>query len=322
MKAAIVTEAGKTPVYGDFKEPVALSGEDRIAVIAAALSHLVILRASGSHYSSSSDPPFVVGVDGVGRLDTGKRVYFFLPKAPYGSMAEVATVPSSHCLSLSDELDDVTAAAIAIPGMSSWAAYKERAKLQVHETVLVHGATGASGRLAVQIAKYFGAKRVIATGRNPEALRSLKALGADVVIPLTQDPDALEDAFKEQFAAGIDVVVDYLWGKTAELLLIAAAKAGPEAVPIRFVQIGSASGENITLQGAALRSSSIVLMGSGLKSIPIQHIIKAIDEVLQATIPGKFEIATQAVPLSKVEQAWRTDDARKRTVFTTRNIPL
>jgi NADPH:quinone reductase-like Zn-dependent oxidoreductase len=315
MKAAIVREAGKTPVYGDFKEPNSASGENRITVTAAALSPLVRGRASGTHYSSSGDLPFVVGVDGVGRLDNGKRVYFILPKAPYGSMAEVAAAPSDQCLSLPDELDDVTAAAIANPGMSSWAAYKERAKLQAQETVLVNGATGAAGRLAVQIAKYLGAKKVIATGRNSEVLQSLKSIGADVVIPLTEDADALEDAFKEQFAAGVDVVVDYLWGKPAELLLIAGAKAGPEAVPIRFVQIGSVSGTNITLPSAALRSSAIVLMGSGLKSVPLKRLINAINGVFQAAIPGRFKIATQPIPLSEVERAWTIDDSKKRTVF-------
>ncbi|MEO7719563.1 MAG: zinc-binding dehydrogenase [Capsulimonas sp.] len=315
MKAAIVTEVGKTPICSDFKNPIAASGEHHIDVAAAALSHLVRGRASGSHYSSSGELPFVVGVDGVGRLESGERVYFVLPNAPFGSMAEVATAPFAQCLHLPEELDDVTAAAIAIPGMSSWAAYKERAKLQAGETVLVNGATGASGRLAVQIAKYLGAKKVIATGRNPEALQSLTALGADVVIPLTLGADALEAAFQEQFAAGVDVVADYLWGKSAELLLMAGAKAGPEAIPIRFVQIGSISGENIALPGAALRSSAIVLMGSGLKSIPIQRILSAIDGVLQAAVPGKFEIATQAIPLSEVEQSWGIDNGKKRIVF-------
>ena len=99
---------------------------------------------------------------------TERRVYFVLPRAPYGSMAEQAVVPSAHCVPLPDELDDVTAAAIANPGMSSWAAYTERARLKAGETVLVNGATGTAGRLAVQIAKYLGARKVIATGRNAE----------------------------------------------------------------------------------------------------------------------------------------------------------
>jgi len=139
----------------------------------------------------------------------------------------------------------VTAAAIANPGMSSWAAYRERAKLKAGETVLVNGATGAAGRLAVQIAKHLGASKVIATARNADALKSIEALGADVTIPLVEDEAALADGFEQQFAQGVDVVIDYLWGKSAERLLIAGAKAGKDAVPIRFVQIGAVSGPNI-----------------------------------------------------------------------------
>jgi NADPH:quinone reductase-like Zn-dependent oxidoreductase len=128
------------------------------------MSQVVKSRASGAHYSSSGKFPFVVGIDGVGRLDDGRRVYFILPRAPYGGMAQQTVAPSAQCLALPDELDDVTAAAIANPGVSSWAAYTERAKLKAGETVLVNGATGAAGRLAVQIAKHLGAKKVIATG--------------------------------------------------------------------------------------------------------------------------------------------------------------
>lgn len=91
----------------------------------------------------------------------------------------------------------MTATAIANPGMSSWAAYKERARLRAGETVLVNGATGAAGRLAVQIAKHLGAAKVIATGRDLDALKSVAGLGADVTIPLVEDGTALENAFKE-----------------------------------------------------------------------------------------------------------------------------
>src|ERR1700691_3726029 len=197
MKAAIVREAGKTPAYGDFREPVPGHGEVRINVTAAALSNVVRSRASGTHYSSSGDLPFVVGIDGVGRLDDGSRVYFVLPKPPLGSMSERTAVRSGQCVTLPDGLDDVTAAAIANPGMSAWAAMKERAKLAAGERGRGNGATGTAGRLAVQIAKYMGAKKVIATGRNIEVLKSLASLGADVTIPLAEDGDGLETAFEE-----------------------------------------------------------------------------------------------------------------------------
>lgn len=316
MKAAIVQGTGQAPVYGDFAEPVPAPGEHRIRVAAAALSQVVRSRAAGSHYSASNRFPFIVGIDGVGRLDDGRRVFFATPKPPYGSMAEWAVAPSGLCVPLPDDLDDVTAAAIANPGMSSWAAYTQRARLEPGETVLVNGATGTSGRLAVQIAKHLGAGKVIATGRNVEALRAVASLGADVTIPLVDDEVALEDGFKEQFAAGVDVVVDYLWGRSAERLLIAGAKAGADAVPIRFVQIGSMSGSDITLPSAVLRASAIELMGSGIGSIALDRLVASISDLMRAAVPGGFEIAVNPVPLSDVEAAWSRDDGGRRTVFT------
>lgn len=316
MKAAMVVEAGKTPIYGDFKEPVPANGEVEVTVRAAALSSVVKSRASGTHYSSPGDLPFVVGIDGVGHLDDGRRVYFVLPKAPLGSMAEKTVVRPSQCVFLPDDLDDVTAAAIANPGMSSWAAFKERAKLTAGEAVLVNGATGTAGRLAVQIAKYMGARKVIATGRNAEALKALSALGADVTIPLGDGGAVFEDALKEQFGAdGIDVVLDYLWGQSAERIIIAGAKAGKDAIPIRFVHIGSVSASDITLPSAALRSSAITLMGSGIGSIPVDRIVKSIDDLMKAAVPGGFAIETKTFPLSEVENVWAAASSMPRIVF-------
>jgi NADPH:quinone reductase-like Zn-dependent oxidoreductase len=315
MRAALILEVGQPPVYGDFPEPTLSEGENHITVTAASLSHVTRARASGTHYSSSGTIPFVVGIDGVGRLDDGRRVYFVMPSAPFGSMAEQSRVRASQCIALPDELDDATAAAIAIPGMSSWAALQESAKFQAGETVLVNGATGISGRLAVQIAKYLGAKKVIATGRNTEVLKSLATLGADVTIPLTQDGEALEKAFLEPFHEGVDVVLDYLWGPSMERLLIAAAKAGADGVPIRFIQVGAASASSISLPNAVLRSSAIQLMGSGIGSVPFNRLLKVIKSVLQASVPGGFEIATTTVPLSEVTIAWSTETSQTRTVF-------
>ena len=316
MKAAIVVEAGKTPIYGDFKEPVPGSGEVLVTVSAAALSNVVKSRASGTHYSSAGQLPLVVGIDGVGRLDAGRRVYFALPRAPFGSMSEQTVVRSSQCVALPDDLDDVTAAAIANPGMSAWAAFQERARLAAGETVLVNGATGTAGRLAVQIAKYMGARKVVATGRNAEALKALSVLGADVTIPLGDAGDAFEEAVQEQFAGeGIDVVLDYLWGPSAERIIIAGAKAGKDAVPIRFVHIGSVSAPDITLPSAALRSSAITLMGSGIGSIPMDRMLKSIDHLLRATVPGGFAIETKTFPLAEVETVWAAANSMPRTVF-------
>lgn len=236
MKAAIVKTAGKAPEYGDFEAPRASAGCREIRVAASALSHVTRSRAAGVHYTSDTAGqglPFVAGVDGTGVDADGRRVYFFGPVAPHGAMAERTLVGDAHCLPLPDALDDVTAAALAIPAMSSWAALKERARLEFGETVLVNGATGSSGRLAVQIAKYLGAGKVIATGRDATALGELSALGADVLVPLGQD-ETLGEALREQFAGGVDIVLDYLWGPSAHALLGAAARAaGPGRAALR-----------------------------------------------------------------------------------------
>jgi NADPH:quinone reductase-like Zn-dependent oxidoreductase len=317
MKAALVKGPGATPVYADFTEPTVTEGTARIAVAASALSHITRSRASGNHYSSSGEFPLVPGMDGVGTLEDGKRVYFVLPEAPFGGMADYCLVKQQRCIALPPELDDVTAAAIAIPGMSSWAAFVERAKLVKGETVLINGATGSSGSLAVQIAKCLGAGKVIATGRNALALQTLQTLGADVTISLTQDAAAIESEFQTHFRDGVGVVLDYLWGQSAEQLLAAAAHVAPDAVPIRFIQIGAISGSTISLPSAILRSTAIELMGSGIGSIPMPRIFHAITQVLHAAVPGGLKIATKTVPLSEVEKHWADVDDRARTVFTT-----
>src|SRR5580658_4630944 len=187
MKAVVVNGPGHKPQYTNFSEPVAKEGEELISVRACALSQLTKSRASGSHYSSDGHFPVVAGTDGVGRTTGGQRVYFVLPEVPYGARAEKSLVKAQHCIPLPDDLDDITAAAIANPGMSAWAALMERAHLQPGETVLINGATSTAGRIAVQLAKYLGAGRVVGTGRNEAELKELLSLGADAVISFKLD---------------------------------------------------------------------------------------------------------------------------------------
>lgn len=182
MKAAIVSEPGSGPGFGEFPIAVPSGDEYRIKLSASAVSHLTKGHASGRHYSAGGQYPFIAGIDGIGKLEDGRRVYFALPRAPYGTLAEYTVIPRAFCVPVPEELDDLTAAAIANPGIASWMALTERARLKPGETVLVNGATGTSGRLAVQIARHLGAGKVIATGRNPAALSTLETLGADGVI--------------------------------------------------------------------------------------------------------------------------------------------
>jgi len=227
MKAAVVEELRKNPAFRDFEDPEPRGDEVRVSVTASALTNFTKLRAAGQHYSARTAPPFVPGIDGIGRLDDGRRVYFLFPRAPFGGMAETAVIPASRSIPVPDGVDDITLAAIADPGMSSWAALAVRAQLTRGETVLINGATGTAGGLAVQIAKYLGAKTVIATGRNTDALQSLLSRGADEIVNLT-DTDALDNTLQATFERGVDIVLDYL-GAQAPKKLSRSQQALPQA---------------------------------------------------------------------------------------------
>ncbi|HBS5891409.1 TPA: zinc-binding alcohol dehydrogenase family protein [Klebsiella aerogenes] len=313
MKAAVVFDLNDGPIWADFSEPQPAAGYTLIDVRAAAISHVVKGRASGRHYSFDGTLPFVVGIDGVGMTSDGQRVYFAFPSAPFGSMAQRAPVALQNCLPLPDALDDISAAAMANPGMSAWAALVKRAQFQAGETVLINGATGSAGQLAVQIARYLGAKKIIATGRNAQALT---ALAADECINLTADEQTLNAQFATASAGQIDVVVDYLWGRSAELLLPILAKYTPGDKPVRYVQVGSLAGADIGLNGAVLRAAPLQLMGSGIGSLSMPQLLAATGEMLQAAVPGHFTIATTPLPLRDVAAAWPRDNSQKRTVFT------
>jgi NADPH:quinone reductase-like Zn-dependent oxidoreductase len=157
MNAAVVQSFDKAPRYGEFREPPPTEGMVVVRVRAVALSNLVKGQASGRHYSSGKEIPFVPGYDGVGVLPDGRRVYFFGPPAPFGSMADLSLADPSRTIPLPDSLDDVTAAALGNPGLASWGALLGRAQLVAGETVLVNGATGVAGQQAIQAARQLGA---------------------------------------------------------------------------------------------------------------------------------------------------------------------
>lgn len=316
MKAAVVESFDHPPRYEEFDAPSPDADEIIVHVKASALSQLVRAQASGNHYSSGS-VPFVPGADGVGQLDNGQRVYFAFPRAPVGAMAERVAVKAAYTVPLPDDVDDVTAAAIANPGMSSWAALAERARIKAGEAVLINGATGASGRLAIQVARHLGASRVVVTGRNPDYEAELRALGADAFIPLKQSQEALVARFREEIETGVDIVLDYLWGASAEAFFDASTGHGSgEAAPrIRFVNIGSLGGASLTLNASAVRSSGLELMGSGLGSVSNENLVKCIGHLIQAIHTAGFRIDAEPVPLTEVEHTW-TANAGGRVVFT------
>lgn len=318
MNAAVVDAFGAVPRYTAFVEPVAGEGEMLVTVTAAGLHPIVKALANGTHYGSTGKLPFIPGLDGVGRLQDGTRVYFGMARSPFGTFAERALAASWMCLPLPEQLDDATAAAMANPGMSSWAALTARAKFVARESVLILGATGVAGQLAVQIAKRLGARRVIAAGRNPQALEKLKELGADAVISLQQEHEPLVAAFRQQLAeAGVDIVLDYLWGHPAECVLEAISQKGlrKAASRVRFVQIGDSAGKTIALSAATLRSSGLELLGSGFGSASLDQLRQAIAEFFDLAAAAPFQMNIKVVPLRDVETLWNSPEQGTRLVF-------
>jgi NADPH2:quinone reductase len=317
MQAAVVNVPGEAPKYQTFPEPVAQDDEALIRVRAAGLHPIVKALASGSHYASAGagQGATVPGVDGVGALDDGRRVYFLFVRKPWGTMAELAAAPRNPLISVPDGLGDFEAAAIANPGMSAWMALKERAGLASGETVLVLGATGVAGQLAIQVARQFGAGRVIAAGRNVDAIA---AADVDSVIALGQPDDAVRDAFAAEAAAGIDVVIDYLWGRPTELLLEALARGfkAQATHKTRLVEVGESAGKTIALPGATLRSVDLTLLGSGFGSAPLDRILATIPTLFAMAAAGTLKVAVEPVPLAEVETAWDRVEKGRRIVFT------
>src|SRR5690606_19122266 len=186
---------------------------------------------------------------------------------------------SDHVMWSRTARQDSKAASAGNPGRPSWAGLTRHAPFKPGESVLINGAAGSSGRLAIQVAKHLGARRVIATARNRATEPALRALGADSFIALDRPAAELTAAFRDELAGdGVDVVLDYLFGAPAEAFIAATVgRASGKAEPrIRFVQVGAAAGLSINLPGAALRSSGLELLGTGLGALSHRELLACI----------------------------------------------
>ncbi|HYS23660.1 MAG TPA: zinc-binding alcohol dehydrogenase family protein [Candidatus Eisenbacteria bacterium] len=316
MRAAVLHELGKPPQVEEFPEPTLGEGEVLIHVSAAALKSVDKQMAAGTHYASPHELPVVCGTDGVGRLEDGTRVFFGGPRRPYGAMAEHTVARRALCFPVPEDLDDATASAIPNPGVSAWLSLKYIAKLAAGETVLILGATGVTGKVAVQIAKILGAGRIAAAGRNEQILGSLHELGADATIRLDLPNHDLIEAFRREAAQNrFDVVIDYLWGQPTEALLSAIttsefAAAGSQT---RLVEVGESAGPTITLHAAVLRSTSLTILGTA--GIPPWDVLTdAFHQVMNYAARGKLRIETERVPLTEIRDAWERNVHGRRLV--------
>jgi NADPH2:quinone reductase len=320
MHAAVLHTIGAVPRYEEFAEPVIADkdGEVIVHVHAASLKPIDKQLASGSHYASRGELPRVCGSDGVGHLDDGQRVFFGGPRPPHGAMAQRTVVPRAFTFPIPENVNDETAAALPNPAVSAWLSLAYRAKLARGENVLILGATGVTGKLAVKIARLLGAGRVVAAGRNQQALHALHDLGADATIPLALPATELSEAFlREAGQSGFQVVIDYVWGGPAEALLAAITRREFVAIQseTRFVQVGEGAAPTITLPAAVLRSTALTILGTA--GIPARDVlVEALQQVMMYAAKGDLHIDTERIPLADIENAWQRDQPGRRLVIT------
>jgi NADPH2:quinone reductase len=241
--------------------------------------------------------PSAVGTDGVGRLADGRRVYFDEIVAPFGSMAERALAKEEALFEIADDLDDVTAAALGNTGLGAWLALGWRSGLERGDTVLVLGAGGAVGTVAVQAAKLLGAGRVVAAGRAGVRLERQLDRGADAVVALDEEDD-LPAAFRRAAGGDLDVVIDTLWGEPALAAIQAAGRR------CRHVQVGQLAGLDVTLAAPAVRSVSLDLRGFSVAHPPPEVRRAGYLELTRHVAAGDVRIDLEALPLEQVGTAW------------------
>ncbi len=316
MKAAILEKEGAIPEYADFPDPLPENDEQvLINVKAAAISQLDILKSGGKHYTHYPNFPIVVGLDGIGVLEDGTLVH---AAGITGMMGEKALVRRNEWTVLPDHIDLAVAAGLPNALVGAGVALIERAKIQPNQTILINGATGLTGKIAVQLARYYNAKHIIGIGRNPETLASLKTLGANEVVSLNQSDDSFIGQIKEiHERTPVDIVIDYLWGHPARMILTAFQFMPYH--PVKVVSVGEMAGADLKLPSAFLRSSPIELLGSGMGSFSrdqlTDYMKNILPEMFKLAANGQLTMDVETVPLKDVENSWEKQSGKALVVI-------
>ncbi|MGD0199025.1 MAG: zinc-binding alcohol dehydrogenase family protein [Solirubrobacteraceae bacterium] len=317
MNAAVVTSFDQPPQYQQFEVPQPTAGGELLVdVLAVGLHPRVRSGAAGAHYTSTGSLPMIPGIDGVGRRPDGKLIYFIANDGVLGTMAEKALVDERRSIELPADADAMAVAATLNPAMSSWVALRLRVPIDAGQSVLVLGATGNAGTMAVQVAKLLGAGRVVGAGRDLERLNALTTVGADEVVQLTDDAEATAKAIGIA-AAEADIVIDYLWGRPAQQAMMALLTARIDrSRELNWIQIGAMAGPTIELPSVALRSSNLRLQGNGQGAVSREAYLAALPSLVDQINAGALTLKANPKPLADVEKIWATTDRPgERTVL-------
>ena len=314
--AAVVKALGQVPRYELIDLPSPTTNQVQIQVLAAGVHRLVRSIVSGKHYIKPKTMPIVPGVDGVGTLSNGQKVFFISMTPPNGTISERINIDPDMTIPLPDAADPFVFAAIMNAGLASWMALRERAHIQSGETVLILGVTGSSGQMAATSARLLGAKHVIGVGRNTSVLDQLLMDGKiNTSIPLTDDDAQFQQAIEKE-AADVDIVLDFLWGRPTEIAMAAIQSARKDAEQrLRWVEIGQMAGATIQCSAALLRSKNIEIIGSGIGPISMKDMLKSLKHMVPMVMEGKLTTSVITIPLKDIEKKWEeTADAKERVV--------
>jgi NADPH:quinone reductase-like Zn-dependent oxidoreductase len=310
MNAAVVTSFDEPPHYRPFDVPEPRTENELLVdVVAVGLHPRTRSGAAGTHYTSTGTLPMIPGVDGVGRRADGQLVYFVADDDVIGTMADRAVIDRRRAIELPDAVDGVKVAAAMNPALSAWVALRRRVPIEAGQSVLVLGATGNAGAMAIQVAKRLGAGRVVGAGRDRTRLEALTLLGADAIVQLTDDDDATTSALGDA-AAEVDLVLDYLWGRPAQSAILALLTARSDrSRALNWIQIGAVAGPTIELPSVALRSANFRLQGNGQGAVSTQVYLAELPVLVDEIDSGAIAVAVSPRPLRDVEAVWREADA-------------
>jgi NADPH:quinone reductase-like Zn-dependent oxidoreductase len=296
MRAAVIRRSGATPALDQFANPQPGPGLSVGTLVAAALNPLDVLIVNDQLPFRRLQPPCVAGYEAVVQLGDGTRCYLAGPPIPYGALAELVPVPDSAGFPVPAGLDPGLAAALGVAGIVGWVALDYRGHIQAGDTVLVLGAGGSAGQLAVQSARVLGAGRVVGAARG-KALGQAADRGADAVVDLADD-QAIDAGLAAAAPGGYDVIVDFLWGAPAPHAMNHAN------VGARYIQVGSSAGPTSTIAAAAIRNKLLTIVGHGQAATPAEVRRPAYAQLMRHAVDGKFTLDLEQTRLDDISQTW------------------